>query len=103
MTRTSAGNLGPDGTQRGTRRRPPALKISSVHAVPDEPETSLDLGSQARRDPDAPAVVMGGTGECLSYRDVDDGSNRFARLLRARGLTTGDHVALLMENHPRYL
>jgi long-chain acyl-CoA synthetase len=74
-----------------------------VHPVPTQPETSLDLGSQARRDPEAPAVIMGGTGQCLSYGDVDDGSNRFARLLRARGLTTGDHVAFLMENHPRYL
>jgi len=46
---------------------------------------------------------MGGSGESLSYREMDDGSNRFARLLRARGMTTGGHVAFLMENNIRYL
>ena len=71
--------------------------------VPTEPDPSLDLGSQARRHPDATAIVMGGTGESLSYRELDDGSNRFARLLRARGVTTGEHVALLMENNAAYL
>jgi len=46
---------------------------------------------------------MGGSGESSSYREIDEGSNRLARLLRARGLTTGDHVAILMENNLRYL
>ncbi len=66
-------------------------------------ETSLDLASQARRHPEAIAVVMGGTDDVLSYRDIDAGSSRFARMLRSRGMTTGDHVALLMENNIRYL
>jgi long-chain acyl-CoA synthetase len=64
---------------------------------------ALDLGRQAGLRPDATAVVMGGTGESLSYSEVDAGSNRFARLLRARGLATGGHVAFLMENNIRYL
>ncbi len=67
------------------------------------PAPSLDLGSQARRQPDVTAVIMGGSGESLSYREVNDASNRFARLLRARGITTGGHVALLMENNIHYL
>jgi len=71
--------------------------------VPTEPDPSLDLGSQARRHPDVTAIVMGGTGESLSYREVDAGSKRFARLLRAEGVTTGGHVAFLMENNLRYI
>jgi fatty-acyl-CoA synthase len=68
-----------------------------------EPPVSLDLGSQARRQPEGRAIIMGGSGQSLSYREVDEDSNRFARLLRARGVTTGGHVALLMENNVRYL
>jgi fatty-acyl-CoA synthase len=71
--------------------------------VSTEPATSLDLGSQARRHPRATAVIMGHTGETLSYQEVNDASNRFARLLRHRGMTSGGHVAFLMENNLRYL
>jgi long-chain acyl-CoA synthetase len=84
-------------------RPDPGDDRSSVIAVPTTPDTSLDLGSQAQRHPEATAVIMGGSGQTLSYREVDEGSNRFARLLRARGLTTGDHVAILMENTISYL
>ncbi len=63
---------------------------------------SLDLPSQARARGDAPAVIMG-DGEVMSYRELDDGSNRLAQLLRAEGLVPGDHIAVLMENNLRYL
>lgn len=53
--------------------------------------------------PDHPAIVMAGTGETVSYGDLDRTANRFARLLRARGLGRGDHFALLMENNALYL
>jgi long-chain acyl-CoA synthetase len=71
--------------------------------VSHQPDTALDLGRQARLRPDATAVIMGATGASLSYAEVDTRSNRFAQLLRARGLTTGDHVAFLMENNISYL
>ncbi len=74
-----------------------------MNAVPTEPDASLDLGSQAQRHPEATAVVMGGTGESLAYREVEGRSNRFARLLRARGTRAGGHVAFLMENNIDYL
>jgi acyl-CoA synthetase (AMP-forming)/AMP-acid ligase II len=57
----------------------------------------------AERRPEHPAVVMAGTGETVTYRALDDGSNRLAQLLFARGLRFGDHVAILMENHAQYL
>jgi fatty-acyl-CoA synthase len=63
----------------------------------------LYLGSQAAAQPDATAVIMGGSGETLTYREVDERSNQLAQLLYQRGLREGDHIAILMENHPRYL
>jgi long-chain acyl-CoA synthetase len=56
----------------------------------------------ARTTPDKPAVVMADTGEVVTYRALEDGSNRVAQLFRALGLQSGDHIALMLENHPRY-
>jgi long-chain acyl-CoA synthetase len=52
----------------------------------------------AGRTPDKPAYVMAGSGEALSYRALDDASNRGAQALRSLGIEPGDHIALLMEN-----
>ncbi|MEM7342430.1 MAG: AMP-binding protein [Actinomycetota bacterium] len=52
---------------------------------------------------DHPAVVMIGTGETLTYRELDERSNRLAHLLRAEGLGVGDHIALFMENQIRFM
>ena len=53
--------------------------------------------------PDHAAIVMAGTGETVSYGEMDATANRFARLLRAKGLRAGDSFALLMENNALYL
>jgi long-chain acyl-CoA synthetase len=53
--------------------------------------------------PDHPAIIMAESGETVSYRAMDAAANRFARLLRARGLGPGDPFALLMENNALYL
>ncbi|HEY3695920.1 acyl-CoA synthetase [Phenylobacterium sp.] len=55
-------------------------------------------GTYGKTQPDKAAVVRAATGETLSYRQLDDRSNRLARLLHAHGLRRGDHVALYMEN-----
>jgi long-chain acyl-CoA synthetase len=52
--------------------------------------------------PDRAAVVMGGSGRRISYRELDEGSIRFARVLHDCGLRRGDHFAVLLENHPAY-
>ena len=52
--------------------------------------------------PDHPAVIMAGTGEQMTFREMDENSNRFAQLLRARGLNEGDAFALLLENRIEY-
>ena len=51
---------------------------------------------------DQPALVMGASGAVLTYRQLDDRSNRVARLLRAAGLRRGDHIAVLLANRPEW-
>src|SRR5579863_10314187 len=58
-------------------------------------------GTYAADTPDAIAAVMSGTGETLSYGELDRRSVRLARVLHAAGLRPGDVVALLTENNLR--
>src|SRR5262245_25016674 len=46
---------------------------------------------------------MAGSGEIVTHGELDDRSARLANLFRAAGLQPGDHVAVLLPNHPRYL
>jgi fatty-acyl-CoA synthase len=57
----------------------------------------------AERTPDAPAIIMGGTGETVTYAQLEDRSTRLARTLHARGLREGDSIAICMENNRAYL
>ena len=56
----------------------------------------------ARTRPDHPALIIADTGETLSYRTLDESSNRFAQLLRAQGLRPGDRIALMLRNAPEF-
>ena len=60
-------------------------------------------GAHAEHQPDKAAYVMGRTGETVSYRELDEGSNRLAWLLHERGLRTGDSIALWMGNNAVFL
>ena len=60
-------------------------------------------GSHVPTKGDTAAVVMLETGEVVTYRQLDERSMRVAHLLRSSGLRRGDHVALLLQNHARYL
>lgn len=57
----------------------------------------------AQEYPNRPAFIMGGTGEAVTYRQLDERSNQGARLFRALGLQAGDHICILMENNRQYL
>jgi fatty-acyl-CoA synthase/long-chain acyl-CoA synthetase len=48
--------------------------------------------------PNKIAYQMAGSGEAITYRELDRRSNQGAQLFRALGLQTGDHIAFLMEN-----
>ncbi len=60
-------------------------------------------GTHARSRPDHPAFIMAGSGETVSYAELDARSNRLAHLLRNHGLKRRDHYAIFMENNGRYL
>jgi acyl-CoA synthetase (AMP-forming)/AMP-acid ligase II len=53
--------------------------------------------------PDHPAVIVAETGWTQTFAELDAAANRLSRLFRAAGLQPGDHVALCLENHPRFL
>lgn len=53
--------------------------------------------------PDKPAIVIAGTGQTVTYRELEDRSNRGAQALRALGVGPGDHIAVLLENRPEFL
>ncbi|MFI4999133.1 MAG: AMP-binding protein [Reyranellales bacterium] len=56
----------------------------------------------ARKNPDKPAYIMAATGEAVTYRELDRQSDRIAQLFRSLGLKAGDHIALFLENNPRF-
>jgi long-chain acyl-CoA synthetase len=56
----------------------------------------------AQTQPDKAAYFMADSGETITYRQLDERSNQFAQLLRSLGLQPGEHIALLLENHPRF-
>jgi len=60
-------------------------------------------GTFSQTIPDHPAIIMGGTGSVVTYRDLDERSNRLAHVFRARGLQPGDCMAIFMENQARYM
>ncbi len=49
-------------------------------------------------DPDRIAYRMAGSGEALTYGELDRLSNQGAQLLRRLGLKAGEHIAFIMEN-----
>ena len=57
----------------------------------------------AARLPDKPALIMAGTGETVTYSQLDARSNQGAHLFRTLGLTTGDGIAIFSENNARFL
>ncbi len=56
----------------------------------------------AREFPDRPAVIVAPGGDALTYGELNARSNQIARVLRARGLKDGDHVAFMIENAPMF-
>ena len=53
--------------------------------------------------PDTPAIIMAGSGQSLTYAQLEAQSNRIAHLLRGLGCQRGDTIALLMLNEIDYL
>src|SRR3984893_5670856 len=60
-------------------------------------------GKHAHLRPLQTAFIMAGTGETVTYAELEARCNRLAHLFRNRGLNRLDHYAIFMENNSRYL
>ena len=60
-------------------------------------------GAFRQSQPDKPALIMSDRSFVQTYAELDAAANRFSQALREAGLEPGDHLALCLENHPRYL
>ena len=60
-------------------------------------------GVHAQADPGRVAITMAGTGEQVTFGELDAISNRLARTFRSLGLEAGGHVATCMENRVEVL
>ena len=56
----------------------------------------------ATKTPHKPAFIMAGSGETVTYAELEDRSNQGAHLFRSIGLKANDAIAIFLENHPRY-
>jgi len=60
-------------------------------------------GAHAAERPDHPAIIMAGSGQVITYAQLDEAANRLSNLFHDMGLLPGDHIAFCLENHPRFL
>ena len=63
----------------------------------------MHIGTIATETPDKIAYQMADSGQVFTYRALDEASNQAAQLFVSLGLAPGDHIAILLENHPRFL
>ncbi len=56
----------------------------------------------AANHPDKPAYIMAGSGETVTFRQLDERSNQVAHAFRKLGLKPGDTLAIFAENSARY-
>ena len=56
------------------------------------------ITEQARATPDKHAFIMGASGEAVTFAELDAKANQIAQLLRASGIQTGQHIAMMLKN-----
>jgi acyl-CoA synthetase (AMP-forming)/AMP-acid ligase II len=56
----------------------------------------------AKTNPDKPAYIMAGSGETVTYGELEARSNQGAHLFRSLGIGKGGSIAIFMDNSPRY-
>src|SRR4051794_28395250 len=60
-------------------------------------------GTHAATDPEKPALIMAGTGQVVTYGQLEDRSARLARALHDLGLRKGDVFGMVSDNAPETL
>lgn len=76
------------------------LPARLVYPFGKAPITSY-LAKRAQESPDRPAVIF--YGRSITYRELDDLSNKFANYLIDQGYGKGDFIAIHLFNCPQYL
>src|SRR5215472_11245500 len=99
VTRTVASHI--TTPFRHAYRQAPAKGIARPR--PQSIVRSVFARQQAMDHPDKPAIIMGSSGETVTFGEYEARCNQIAHLLRDAGLQRGDHVAVLMENSPQLL
>src|SRR5690554_7597990 len=64
-------------------------------------ETNLHPSLHARTAPDRIAYRMAESGETVTYRQLDEASNRFAQLLRASGIARSEEHTSELQSRPQ--
>ncbi|HKA04113.1 MAG TPA: AMP-binding protein, partial [Acidimicrobiales bacterium] len=52
---------------------------------------------------DQPALIMATSGVTVTFGELERRANQLAHLLRASGIRRLDHIAIFMENNPRFV
>jgi long-chain acyl-CoA synthetase len=63
----------------------------------------MHLGQIAAEQPGKAAVIMAGSGQVITFAELDAAANRLAHVLHDAGLRHGDHVAFMLENRWEFL
>lgn len=88
-----------DVAARQARVWPTGLERTVSYPLGEIPLTA-HVAHWSRTTPEAPSVIYYGTE--LTWRELDEQANRFAHLLKARGIAKGDRVAVFMPNCPQF-
>jgi len=53
--------------------------------------------------PDKAAYIMADSGTIITYQELEDQANQVAHAFRALGINQGDHIGMMLENHPKFM
>ena len=77
--------------------------LEMIAPIAKRPNLTLPTLIQNLAERHGSATALLSDHECLTYRELADRSNRYARWALAQGIAAGDVVCLLMPNRPEYL
>ena len=60
------------------------------------------LGTSADKHPDKPALIFADRDVVVTYRELEERSNRLAHAFRAWGLKPGDGIAVMLTNEEHF-
>ena len=63
----------------------------------------MHLGKIAAEQPGKAAVIMAGSGQTITFAELDAAANRLAHVLSESGLRPGGHLAFMLENRWEFL